>query len=696
MRRVPKGMHLVAPAASAASPRRLERLERLERLVAAAAGGGAALLLTAWEIARPTLPAPFELAAVARGPAAATWEGRLPMALAATLGLVALYMLLARTADRRTGVYAAAVLATTPAWFVHGRLMTGAIVPMVCGAGVLAGLGLLVLDPAATARRRALAALAALGAAALAIAAPRWGIAERGLLPVVGVPAIAVGFASVLMARSRLGSVVLAVGVLIGAASVLVLLLGAESSLALRLLGARAAAPPPATFDAPVTALAYGLVPWTPFVPFALARRPSSAGHLAVMLGAAGAIAAHALLAPRSGPASVVGLAAIAGAVAAMMRTLEDVRRPSVSLVASILVIGWLVAHDVGVTPDRVLVAFGTTDTAMPAAHAAASSLAVRSAIWLAMVLAAVALLAPRAWLPSGRGLAMIAAGVLAGLLLRVHAYPELLGRLSPGAAFDAWAHAHRPGEPLGLVGVDPRSVAFAPATAVAPQRDARLAGEWLAAAPSDGADPPRRFLALAAAELPRVNAAFRAARGANVPILAGQDGATLLATSAFAPGEHGGNPLDAIVLASAPPLPHALSAVLDDRLEALGWDVVDERGHVIEAVPRGSRHAHVRLYLRSRSGPVNGYCTFLHVDHTPARFSAEHRELAYPMAVWRAGDVVVDDFDVKLPAHFRAGRYPIFWGVGALPCEDDRRMHVTEGPNDGHDRIPAGSLEVR
>ena len=135
MRGVPKGMHLVAPAASAASPRPLERLERVERLVAAAAGGGAALLLTAWEIARPTLPAPFELAAVARGPAAATWEGRLPMALAATLGLVALYMLLARTADRRTGVYAAAVLATTPAWFVHGRLMTGAIVPMVCGAG---------------------------------------------------------------------------------------------------------------------------------------------------------------------------------------------------------------------------------------------------------------------------------------------------------------------------------------------------------------------------------------------------------------------------------------------------------------------------------------------------------------------------------------------------------------------------------
>jgi hypothetical protein len=291
----------------------------------------------------------------------------------------------------------------------------------------------------------------------------------------------------------------------------------------------------------------------------------------------------------------------------------------------------------------------------------------------------------------------MVAAGVLAGLLLRVHAYPELLGRLSPGAAFDAWARAHRPGEPLGLVGVDPRSVAFAPSVVVAPQKDARLAGEWLAAAPHDAPDPPRRFLALAATELPRVNAAYRALRGVNVPVLAGQEGSTLLATSSLAPGERaGGNPLDAVVLASAPAIAHPLTAVLDDRLEALGWDVADDRGATTVAVPRGSRHAHVRLYLRSRSGPVSGYCTFLHVDHAPARFSAEHRELAYPMAVWRAGDVVVDDFDVKLPAHFRAGRYPIFWGVGTLPCEDDRRMHVTEGPNDGHDRIPAGFLEVR
>jgi hypothetical protein len=436
-------------------------------------------------------------------------------------------------------------------------------------------------------------------------------------------------------------------------------------------------------------------------VPFALARRPSSAGHLAVMIAAVLAVAAHAALAPRSGSTTIVGVAAIAGAVATMLRSLEAARRPAMALVATVIAIGWLVAHDIRISPDRALLAFGATDTAMPAAHAAASSLAIRSSMWLCMALTAVALVVPRSWLPTGRGLAIAAAGVFAGLVLRAHAYPELLSRLSPGAAFDAWAKRHRPGEPLGLLGVDRRAVAFAPGTAVVPQSDAPGAGRWLAEAAHGTAGEPRRFLALAPTELPRVNAEYRAAHAKNVPVLAGREGATLLAASALAPGEESDSPLDAIVLDAPPRGLRPLGAVLEDRLDALGWQLVDDKGRSLEAVPRGSRSAHVRVFVGVRPGAtagsrISGYCTFLHVDHSPARFSAEHRELAYPMSVWRDGDVIVDDFEVKLPAHFRTGSYRMYWGVGALPCEDDRRMHVTSGPNDGHERIPAGNLEVR
>ena len=688
------------------------RRGRRESAIGAVAGVLAAAVIITWEVARPTLPVPFELAAAARMPGAATWAGRLPMAAAAIGGLIALYMFMTRAAERRAAVYAVAILATMPAWFVHGRMMTGAIVPMACSATVLAGLGIAALDGRASTRARAVGLVLAMAAAVGSVVVVRWGVPNRGIAAVIGVPALAVGFAGRFVARAAgdagqresagrdlrglWPAIALAIaGVILGGALV-VAFFAPDSAAADVWLGARAAAPAPSTFDVPVTALAYALVPWTPFVPFALARRPSSAGHLAVMICAVAAIGAHALLAPRSGPAPLVGVASIAAAVGAMMRTLEDARRPGATLIASVIAIGWLVAHDVGITPDRALVAFGASDAAMPAAHAAASSLAIRSSLWLCMVLACVALIAPRTWLPAGRGLAIVAGGVFAGLVLRAHAYPELLARLSPGAAFEAWAQRHRPGEPLGLVGVDKRSMAFAPGTSVVPQDDARSAGAWLAAAPRDAPEPPRRFLALGATELPRVNAAFRAGRGTNVPVLAGQEGAILLAASSFVPGEHTENPLDAVVLASAPRMQHPLDAVLEDRLDAIGWELTDDRQRRIDAVPNGSRRAHLRIFMRARSGEVSGYCTFLHIDHTPSRFSAEHREHAYPMSLWRTGDVVVDDFEVKLPAHFRAGSYRIFWGVGALPCEDDRRMHVVAGPSDGHDRIPGGSLEVR
>jgi hypothetical protein len=198
------------------------------------------------------------------------------------------------------------------------------------------------------------------------------------------------------------------------------------------------------------------------------------------------------------------------------------------------------------------------------------------------------------------------------------------------------------------------------------------------------------------------VNAEYRATRAANVPILAGSGTTTLLATSDLAAGERSENPLDAILLGAPPPGLRPLGAVLDDRLDAVGWQLVDAKGVSIEAMPRGSRSAHVRIFVSVRpaaaggGAPLSGYCTFLHIDHVPSRFSAEHRDLPYPMALWRPGDVVVDDFDVKLPTSFRAGSYRMYWGVGVLPCEDDRRMHVTAGDSDGHDRVVTGNLEVR
>jgi hypothetical protein len=682
--------------------------------VPALVGMAAVGAVMAWELVRPTLPVPYELAIAARSPGAASWVGRLPMAGLAVLGTIALYMFLTRTVEKRAAVYGVAILTTTPAWFVHGRTMTGAMMPMVCSVTIFAALGIAILAPGATARARGAGIGIAVAAAALSVVAARWGMPQRGLVSVAAVPAIAVGAAAMMWrATTRTSAEANAAAGTVLAAGVVIALVGAGAALrgdgwiADVMLGTRALAIGKTTFDVPVAAIAYGLLPWSPLVPFALARRPSSAGHLAIMIAAVLAIAVHATLAPRSGSTTIVGVAAIAGALAAMLRSLEELPRPAFALVAAVVAIGWLVAHDVGLAPERVLVAFGASDTAIPAAHAAASSLAIRSSIFLSMALTAVAFAVPRAWLPSGRGLAAVASGVIAGLALRAHAYPDLLSRLSPGAAFDAWARVHRAGEPLGLVGIDRRAVAFAPGTAVVPQIDAPSAGKWLAAADHGAPREARRFLALTPAELPRVNAEYRAAHAHNVPVLAGAGSTTLLAASALLGGERTQNPLDAIVLTTGPAglRPLGAGAVLEDRLDAVGWQLVDAQGRAIDAVPRGSRSAHVRIVTSVRGTPpgtatdaveLGGYCTFLHIDHAPSRFSAEHRELPYPIALWRPGDVVIDDFDVKLPAHFRAGSYRMYWGVGVLPCEDDRRMHVTSGESDGHGRIPAGFLEVR
>lgn len=686
--------------ANAPGLRHQGRAGRLEAAAALAAAVLAVALVVAWEVARPGLPAPFELGIAARAPGIPAWALRLPMATAALVGLGALYTFLRRTKDRSAGGYAVAILATAPAWFVHGRTMTGAIVPMACSAIVLAALGIAVLDESATARTKHVAFAAAALAAATSVLASRWGVPNRGLLAVVAVPVIAVGAAGILWKGPARGTAeaVLALGVAIAGVAAALVFTGAGSWLGDVLLGSRATVATRTTFEAPVAAIAYGLVPWTPLVPFALARRPASAAHLAVMIAAVLAIAVHAALAPRTGSTTVVGVAAIAGAVALMLRTLESSTRPAAAIACAVLAIGGLVAHDVKLAPDRILVAFGATDAAIPAAHAVAASLAIRSSIWLCVALSCVALVVPRAWLPAGRGLAIVAAGAFAGLVLRAHAYPELLSRLSPGAAFDAWSRSHRPGEPLGLVGVDPRSVAFAPGTAIVPQHDAPTAGRWLASSARGIPDEPRRFLALGSGELPRVNAEYRALHGKNVPVLAGNGSATLLATSSLGKGERSDNPLDAIVLGAPPRALRAIGAVLDDRIEAVGWQLTDDDGRTIDAVPRGGKTAHVRVALSVKTAPLasNAYCTFLHIDHTPSRFSAEHRELPYPMASWRAGDVVIDDFAVKLPAHFRTGSYRVYWGIGVLPCEDDRRLRVTSGPTDGHDRVPAGTLEVR
>lgn len=387
-----------------------------------------------------------------------------------------------------------------------------------------------------------------------------------------------------------------------------------------------------------VTRAAYGLGPWAPLLPFAIAaRRRFTSSSIAVLLLAAETVV--------DGPPLATLI--LAACVGIMLADLDRVKPSLTVLALGIVTLGAILAHDIRASPDRVLQAI-----AIPTPGKPSHERILAGAIGFVSAGSAVALLAPPTRL--GRGAIVIACGAVAGIILRAQVYPQLLARGSPEGALAGWNALRQPGDELGRSDDDP--------------------ARWLT---EDAAG--RRFVVLRSSELPRVNAAYRAARGENVPIVAGE-GAFLLGVSALRPGEQNTNPLDRIVRSTPPEGLRSTPARLGEAIELVGWTKSDR---------------HLQIALRVHAS-LSGYCTFIHIDHVPTRFGREHRAHEdYPMSLWRTGDVIVDDFEVELPPSFGRGTYPLYWGLGVLPCEDDRRMPVLSGRSDGRGRVELGRWEV-
>lgn len=621
----------------------------------------AALTVGLLEAGRPKVFLAFELAS--------SESSRVPGVIAAIVGLAAVYVLLARGMDRRAGAYAVIVLATTPLWFVHARTLTGAIVPMSAGAVALAGLYVAAIDERAGRAVRVAGIVVAIGAAAVLVRAHGLGV----------VAAVSFGIAAAAWLRGRRGlaAVVASAGM---AVAIVTIARGTGRA---------------GTFDAPVTQTMYALAPWSPLAPFALVRRPKSPAQLAACVSAIAALVVHAGLLPAAGgealDAPLLAVPFVALAIGAMLRDLDDAEHTSTLLAAAVFAIGALVARDVGLAPERILLGLGVKveAAAVPAIGSAAN--VVRTAMWIVVVTATASLLLSRGVLGLRslrfhRGAVLVAGGIVAGGFVRFSAWPTVLAGLSPGAAVETYVERRRPGEPLAALGVDPRTMSRAARTDVATLADPHAAARWL----DEGQGDQRRFVAVATRELARLNEVHRARHHVNVPVLAGARDAVVLVASALVPGERSDSPLDALVRAEAPPGIRETNATLGGgALDVVGWEVLDGNAN--------GRQKHVRIYLRAHGdAPLRGHCTFVHVDHTPTRFSAEHMELPYPVGLWREGDIIVDDWALDLPPAFGRGSYELFWGAGVLPCSDDRRMPVTSGPRDAHHRIPLGRLEVR
>jgi hypothetical protein len=683
-------------------------------------------LLTAWEA---RLQPAFT---------AAPLQSRATFAALAFAAAGALGAWVARTTGTRAAIYTLAVLGTTPAWFLRARADASAFpLPALCFAGV----ALAVLDPGLGRRPRA----AALVGAALAA---WWALRVCGLAVACGVPCLAVGLARLTVSRDEdpARPPRLAVFLTIGGGVILTLAAATatftpDAGLTAILAGPRSGSHAPSsvpltvaaiTFGARVSRAAYALVPWTPLVPFALlhARRSLSPtalrAHAALVCAAVftfvleTALPARDLAGPLSGGAATFASPALSALIGTLLADLDGARHPSPSMAPGLACLGVLVAHDLALAPERGLDALVLgLSTGYAQASVAELARALRGVLVGVTAISAAALLAMPIWLRRcgarrgrgrlPRGAIIAGSGLIGGVVLRAAAYPALIDHISPHHVLQVWADHKEPGDKLGVFGVDEHRWPGPPAVSAGTQtvelRNAEGAASWLTEAlPSD---EERRFLALGPTALPRVNALFRAKRGANLPILSA-GGAFLLGASALGPREESENPLDPIVRSSPPddlrPIGDRTSDVTEvrigDALVLVGWRIKDTTGHPISALARRSAE-HAEIVLRVETGGKearlsDGFCTFLHLDHTPTRYSVEHRSHPYPMSLWRDRDVLVDDFEIALPPQFGAGTYPIYWGVGVLPCQDDRRLPVTSGPSDGHDRLRLGRVEVR
>lgn len=280
--------------------------------------------------------------------------------------------------------------------------------------------------------------------------------------------------------------------------------------------------------------------------------------------------------------------------------------------------------------------------------------------------------------------------GVLGGALLCGGYFPEFANQLSPKEVFGTFLRVKKDGEPLGLFGVGGRTSAYYAGGETPTFHDSDSAYKWLSAAP----EGRRRYVAINANELARLNFLHRARTQANLPVLDARSSQIMLVASSLRPNETNENPIDKVVLQPPVKPQRTIDVNFEDKLQMFGLDVTDAAGRLVEVVSTGKKF-HIRTYYRV-TAPMAGreWKMFIHIDGYKRRHNGDHAAMGgkYPFAYWAVGDIVVDDYEFTLEPNFAAGTYTMFMGF----FDGETRLKVTSGPNDGDNRVNAGALVVR
>lgn len=286
------------------------------------------------------------------------------------------------------------------------------------------------------------------------------------------------------------------------------------------------------------------------------------------------------------------------------------------------------------------------------------------------------------------RAQGVLCVAALLGFTASLDFYPRLAEQVAPKKVFERYRELGRAGEPLAMVGEGAIAARYQAGATAEQLASTASALAWLV---QGGPEAPRRWLLIQRSALAELNALFRESRRRNLPILDARSSELLLASNQLRAGERDESPLRSYVLDQPPRVQHALRAVLERRLELIGWSLVDSAGR---HVTRVSPAAPYRLIIYWRVlAPLRGdWQTFVHLDGLQRRFNADHVPLGehYPISAWRSGDILVDSTELVLEPNFTPGVYRLYFGL----FNAERRLGVTEGPA-ADDRIVAGAVQV-
>jgi Dolichyl-phosphate-mannose-protein mannosyltransferase len=313
----------------------------------------------------------------------------------------------------------------------------------------------------------------------------------------------------------------------------------------------------------------------------------------------------------------------------------------------------------------------------------------VKRLVFLPLVLGAVLALAQLlltlfAKLGRFRFAPLLASGLAIGIYAAHGFLPALSEHFSPREIYATYNSLAGAGEELGEYNVGGRAAAYyAKGNVIELDSMGRLLDHLTG--------PSRRWAAFPAGELPEINRGYRQRTRQHLFVADARSARVVLATNRPIAGRRDENFLRDLVR-SAPPerIQHPSPINFEKRIELLGYDLdLPHDGYV-----GAGESFTLRWYFRALQHGPPGYKVFVHIDGQGQRIHGDHEPVdgKYPLRLWDAGDVIVDEQKLDVPTNFRAGDYTIYMGF----YSGESRLSIESGPNDGSNRGTAGVLRIQ